>query len=103
MKILISKNYSFIFALITLVGARASTAQQTPLPVQPQRAEETNTETLFPLAHFDERTICSLEEARKVQQFDATPDGSHWFAVDEFAHWQYITIDCQQFPERFYE
>jgi len=104
MKTPTSKNFSIFLALLaTLFVVSRSNAQKSPVQVQPQKSQEGNTEALFPLAHFDENTIYSLEEARTVQQFDAMPDASHWYVVDEFAHWQYITIDGQPFPDRYHE
>lgn len=63
----------------------------------------TVTEKLFRPAPVTEDTLYSLDEARTVKNMDATPDGSHWFVVDEFAHWQYITIDGHPFPTRYHE
>jgi hypothetical protein len=104
MKSTTSKSFSIVFALFaTFFGVALSYAQKTPIHVQPQKVEDDMTENLFPLANFDEKTIYSLDEARKVQLFDATPDASHWYVVDEFAHWQYITIDGNQYPQRFHE
>jgi len=63
----------------------------------------TVTEKLFRPAHVALDTIYSLDEARAVKHMDAMPDGSHWYVVDEFAHWQYITIDGHPFPKRYHE
>jgi hypothetical protein len=60
-------------------------------------------ESLFQLAQIKEDTLYHLDEARSVKQMDATPDGSRWYVVDEFAHWQYITIDGRPFPTRYHD
>ncbi len=60
-------------------------------------------ENLFRIARVTEDTLYKLDEARAVKQMDADPDGSRWYVVDEFAHWQYITIDGHQFPTRYHE
>ena len=58
---------------------------------------------LFPAAHVTEATIFSFDIARTVTLMDATPDASHWYVVDEFAHWQRITIDSPKVPHEFHE
>ncbi len=60
-------------------------------------------EKLFRLAHIEADTIYHLDEARTIKQMDATPDGGLWYIVDEFAHWQYITINGTPFSERYHE
>jgi hypothetical protein len=61
------------------------------------------TEKLFQAAHVEADTVYHLDQARTIKQMDATPDGSLWYVVDEFAHWQYITINGNAFPERYHE
>ncbi len=60
-------------------------------------------EKLFHPAEVELDTIYQLDQARAIKRMDATPDGSHWYVVDEFAHWQYITIDGRTFPDRYHE
>ena len=58
---------------------------------------------LFPPAHVEQHNIFSLDQARRVEFMDATPDGSHWYVIDAFANWQTITIDGHPFPQQFHE
>jgi hypothetical protein len=60
-------------------------------------------EKLFRVARVEQDTVYHLDQARAVKQMDAMPDGSLWYVVDEFAHWQYITIDGQPFPTRYHD
>ena len=60
------------------------------------------TENLFRPAPVTLDTLYHLDEARTIHQMDATPDGSEWYIVDEFAHWQHITINGHEFPTRFH-
>ncbi len=62
-----------------------------------------NAENLFKPASVDESVLYRLDEARTVKQMDATADGAHWYVVDEFANWQYITIDGHPFADRYHE
>ncbi len=70
---------------------------------EPPGTKAAPSESLFKPAHVEEDTLYHLDEARTVKQMDATPDGAHWYAVDEFAHWQYITIDGHPFSERYHD
>ena len=100
-------NVRFTFAFLTILSLAAwSNAAQAQHLVNiatmpPQKG--VGAENLFRLAHVTLDTLYKLDEARAVKQMDATPDGSRWYVVDEFAHWQYITIDGHPFPTRYHE
>ncbi|MDP4234649.1 MAG: hypothetical protein Q8922_11725 [Bacteroidota bacterium] len=58
---------------------------------------------LFAPTRVSERQLFSFDIARTVKLMDATPDASHWYVVDDFAHWQQITIDSQRVEHPFHE
>ena len=57
----------------------------------------------YPLAKFSEKQLYEFDLARPLKQFDATPTGSNWFAVDEFALMNTIVIRGTRFERRFNE
>jgi hypothetical protein len=70
---------------------------------QPKTASTKTAEKYFPLAKASETALHTLDAARKITLMDAAPDASHWYYVDEFAHWQQMTIDGQTVERRFHE
>ena len=70
---------------------------------EPPASKHGPPEKLFPLASVEVDTIFHLDQARVVKRMDATPDASHWYVVDEFAHWQYLTLDGKPFSDRYHE
>ena len=58
---------------------------------------------LFHAAKVRMDTIALLDQARVIKSMDATADGAHWYVVDEFAHWQSITIDGHRVARQFHE
>lgn len=98
-------NFTFpaAFILLTFLPLRGFSQHLINNATEPPDSKAPPAEKLFPLAHIEEDTLFHSDEARTVKQMDATPDGSHWYVVDEFAHWQYITINGQPFPERYHD
>jgi hypothetical protein len=95
---------TFLLAIGLLVLPQRSHSQQLiNIPTAPLPGKDEPTEKLFRPAHVEADTLYHLDEARTLRQMDATPDGSEWYVVDEFAHWQYITIDGRPFPERYHD
>ncbi len=97
-----SLRFAFAFFL-TSIFANAAIAQHLINIATVPYIRENGAEKLFRPAKVTEDTLYHLDEARSIKNMDATPDGSHWYVVDEFAHWQYITIDGHQFPKRYHE
>ncbi|HWF44168.1 MAG TPA: hypothetical protein VG537_05970 [Candidatus Kapabacteria bacterium] len=96
--------FSFVVCTIILSVSGVGRAQRIvniakpqPLPPGPDPGK------LFHPAPVEEHTIYSLDLARTVKLMSATPDGSHWYVVDEFANWQTITIDGHPFSKQFHE
>lgn len=57
----------------------------------------------YPKARVSEVPIHSLDLAREVKQFDATPDGRNWLLVDGFALWESIMINGVRHPKEFHQ
>ena len=57
----------------------------------------------YPLAKISERELYEFDVARPLVHFDALPDGSNWFAVDQFALMQTMTVNGVRFEKRFNE
>lgn len=57
----------------------------------------------FPFAKLVEKPLFEFDVARPIKHFDALPDGSNWFAVDEFGLLQTIIINGVQYEKRFNE
>jgi hypothetical protein len=79
--------------LLLLVQASSGFSQKTELA----KAVE------YPLAKITENELYEFDVARPVKHFDALPDGSNWFAVDEFALMQTMIIRGNRFEKRFNE
>ncbi len=57
----------------------------------------------YPLAKLSEKEMYEFDVARPIQHFEALPDGSDWFAVDDFGHLQTMIIRGVSFDRRFNE
>jgi hypothetical protein len=91
--ITISNNLQRLFLLLSVFIASAAFAQK---PFK-------TADKYFKPAKSTEQAIYSLDPARKVVLMDATPDASHWYIADEFAHWTQMTIDGQLIDRKFHE
>ncbi|MFI5264424.1 MAG: hypothetical protein ACHQM6_07915, partial [Candidatus Kapaibacterium sp.] len=58
---------------------------------------------IYPPAKFSEKEMYRFDIARPIKHFDALPDGSDWFAVDEFALTQTMIVRGVRFEKRFNE
>jgi hypothetical protein len=93
-----------VIALFLFTFTLSASAQKHPQQkAAAKKAAFKSAEQYFPLAKAFEKAIYSLAPARKVVLMDATPDASHWYIADEFAHWQQMTIDGQTVEHRFHE
>jgi hypothetical protein len=95
-------TFPLILSLLVLLPQSGMSQHLVNTATEPPPSKNGPNEKLFPRAHVEVDTIYHLDQARSIKQMDATPDGSLWYVVDEFAHWQYITIDGQPFPERYH-
>jgi hypothetical protein len=57
----------------------------------------------YPLGKFTTKELYTFDVARPIKHFDAMPDGSNWFAVDEFGLLQTIIIHGERYEKRFNE
>jgi hypothetical protein len=57
----------------------------------------------YPEAKVIQKELYEFDVARPVKHFDALPDGSDWFAVDEFGLLQTIIVRGTRYEKRFNE
>jgi hypothetical protein len=88
-------RYFFSLLVLSLISASAF-AQQGTLIERPA-------DLLFPQGRVEQKQLFQLDAARDVKLFDATPDGTHWLVISEFANWQRITIDGRPIDKDFHE
>ena len=72
------------------------------LPGFAQNSGESSADT-YPFANISQKELYEFDIARPLTQFDALPDGSDWFAVDQFALMQTMIIRGNRFEKRFNE
>ncbi|MEP7234689.1 MAG: hypothetical protein ABI778_05270, partial [Ignavibacteriota bacterium] len=85
--------FLFLFSVFALFAEIPLFAQGSAPPFEEQ----------YPFAKSTSKEMYRFDVARPVKHFDALPDGSDWFAVDEFALLQTMIIRGERFEKRFNE
>src|SRR5687768_7958925 len=58
-------------------------------------------ELKYPKAKVTETTVASLDIARRIRTFDASPDGANWLVVDKFGPLESIVINGERYPTEY--
>lgn len=56
----------------------------------------------YPSAKIKETTVHTLDLARRVRHFEATPNGSKWILVDKFGLWESVIVDGKRHPTEYH-
>ena len=52
----------------------------------------------YPKGKVTETTVATVDIGRRIQRFDAAPDGSNWLVVDKFGQMESIIINGERHP-----
>ena len=55
----------------------------------------------YPKAKVTETAVAEVDIGRRIQRFDAAPDGSNWLVVDKFGQMESIILNGARFPQEY--
>lgn len=83
-----------LFLLLAVSEASTVSAQELDPSAVP--------ELKYPKAKVAESVVASLDIARRIRTFDASPDGTNWLVVDKFGQWESIVINGERYPTEYH-
>src|SRR5947207_11483620 len=87
------RSFGLAFFFIIISIAHVVFAQKQEIPYSNK----------YPAAKISEKELYEFDIARPIEHFDALPDGSDWFAVDQFGLLQTMIIRGNRIEKRFNE